>query len=441
MSDLDRPEQSMALGRRTSREDAQGESSPGEHDGLRILVVSHSSPYPPTWGFAKRAFHLIDGLALRHRVTVVSYVPSTLAANEFSAISERVHELVGVPRPPEDPRAKRARQLLSLLSGMPFHAAHFRDGALQSAVDEVLARDHFDVVQLESSQIGWLQFPPGLPVVVDEHNIESELLGRMGQIEANRIRRSYNRWEYRRYRAYEQRVWRSVEACATTSQRDADAIAARCPELPVVVVPNGVDPAEFQPTVEPTQSGTIIFTGLLSYRPNEDGIRWFLNEIYPIVLQARPHTSFTVVGNGPDDLLDSLRGPNVTVTGWVPDLRPLMAAAAVAVVPLRMGGGTRLKVVEAMSMSKAIVSTSLGAEGIDVVSGKHLELADDPESFAEAVVSLLDDHERRTRLGCEARRLAEDKYSWATAAMRLEELHLRLAAQHPGDRPDEGTQP
>lgn len=409
--------------------------------GLRILVVSHSSPYPPTWGFAKRAFHLIDGLAGRHRVTVVSYVPPNLVPGESSALSERVHEVVGVPRPQEDSGTKRARQFLSLLSRMPFHAAHLRDGALQSAVDEVLAREQFDVVQLESSQIGWLEFPPGLPVVVDEHNIESELLGRMGQTETSRVRRSYNRWEYRRYRAYEKRVWGSAEACATTSQRDADAIASQCPGLQVVVVPNGVDPDEFQPSQEPTQPGTIIFTGLLSYRPNEDGIRWFLNEVYPIVRRARPQARMTVVGSGPDDLLNSLRGPGVDVTGWVPDVRPYMDAAAVAVVPLRMGGGTRLKVVEAMSMSKAIVSTSLGAEGIDVVSGRHLELADDPQAFADAVVSLLDDHGRRTRLGSEARRLVEDRYSWATAAKRLEELHLRLVAQSSALCASGGLQP
>lgn len=439
MADLDRPGASTAPGTGTSADPARVarvQSPSVDRDGLRILVISPSCPYPPTWGFAKRVFHLLENLALRHRVTILSYVPANVPDDELSGLADHVHELVTVPSPVRDTLTKRVRQGLSLLSPTPFHAAQFRDSTMQDALDALLAREQFDVVQLESSQVGWLRFPAGIPVVVDEHNIESELLGRMGQTDASRLRRLYNRWEYVRYRAYEERVWRSVAACAATSQRDADAFAAKCPKSPVVVVPNGVDPEEFRPSVQPTQPDTIIFTGLLAYRPNEDGIRWFLEEVLPIVRRARPQARMTVVGGGPEDLLDSLRGPGVDVTGWVPDVRPLIDAAAVAVVPLRMGGGTRLKVVEAMSMSKAIVSTSLGAEGIDVVSGRHLELADDPQAFADAVVSLLDDPERGARLGSEARRLVEEEYSWATAAQRLEELLLSLVA-----RSDEAGRP
>jgi polysaccharide biosynthesis protein PslH len=289
--------------------------------------------------------------------------------------------------------------------------------------------------------MAWLRFPAGTPVVVDEHNIESELLGRMGSTETSLVRRGYNRWEYRRYRDYERKVWHGADACATTSRRDADAVLAQSSGLPVLVVPNGVDPAEFQPSGEAGKSGSIVFTGLLEYRPNEDGIRWFLNAVYPLVLKARPDAHVTVVGGGPAELLDSLRAPGVTVTGRVPDVRPFMDAAAVAVVPLRMGGGTRLKVVEAMSMSKAIVSTSLGAEGLDVVSGTHLELADDPADFAESVVALLDDPARGALLGVAARRLVEDEYTWAQAARRLEELHRQVVALRAGAAGGAATRP
>ena len=411
--------------------DAQGARDLVRRGQLRVLVVSPSFPYPPTWGFAKRVFHLVDQLALRHRVTFLSYVAPDDSPSARAAFAERIHELVAVPRPIRSVRAKRLRQGLSLLSRTPFHAAQLRDEDLQRAVDGVLERDRFDVIQIESSQLGWLRLPPSTPVVVDEHNIESELLGRMGQTETSLARRTYNRWEHRRYREYEKRVWSSAAACATTSKRDADAVAAQRPGLPVMVVPNGVDVEEFTSTGAPAEPGSIVFTGLLDYRPNEDGIRWFLKEVFPAVRAERPDAHITVVGRGPAELLESLRGPGVTVTGWVPEVRPFMDAAAVVVVPLRMGGGTRLKVVEAMSMSRGIVSTSLGAEGLDVVSGTHLELADDPQAFAGAVVGLLDDPDRAARLGATARRLAEERYSWARAATSLEDLLHEVARAGP----------
>lgn len=407
--------------------DSASVADEGHRDRLRVLVVSPSFPYPPTWGFAKRVFHLADQLALHHRVTFVSYLAPDDDPRAVQEFAGRIHEYVGVPRPTRSVRAKRVRQALSLLSRAPFHAAALKDADLQRAIDALLAREEFDLIQVESSQLGWLRLPPGVPVVVDEHNIESELLGRMGESESSLARRAYNRREYRRYRRFEQRVWSSAAACATTSQRDAEAISAVLPDRAVKVVPNGVDVEEFNRSGVPIKPSSLVFTGLLDYRPNEDGIRWFLKDVFPRVRAARPEAHITVVGRGPDELLDALRGPGVTVTGWVPEVRSYMETAAVVVVPLRMGGGTRLKVVEAMSMSKGIVSTSLGAEGLEVVSGTHLLLADDPLAFADAVVALLDDPERAAALGTCARGLAVQRYSWATAAASLEELLHRVS--------------
>ena len=291
---------------------------------------------------------------------------------------------------------------------------------------------------LESSQLGWLRVE-GTPGIVDEHNIESELLGRMAATESSRLRRSYNRWEHVRYRAFEDHVWSAMDGCATTSERDAQAVRERCPGLAVTVVPNGVDPGEFAPTGTPVTPDSVVFTGLLRYRPNVDGITWFLDEVWPVVRAQRPTARLTIVGDGPEDLLATLRRPGVTVTGWVTDVKPYLDAAAVAVVPLRMGGGTRLKVVEAMSMGKAIVSTSLGSEGLDVTSGEHLELVDEPRAFADAVVSLLGDADRGRRLGVAARALVEDRYSWTRSARTLEGLLEQVAAPAPAAADTQGS--
>jgi len=236
-------------------------------------------------------------------------------------------------------------------------------------VDDALARHHFDVMLVESSQMGWVSSPPGLPVVIDEHNIESELLERMADSERTVLRRLFHEIEFRRYRRFEDRTWAASAGCTTTSSRDAVRLHSRRPEVPVASVPNGVDVDQFAPQGSHEAPGRLIFTGLMDYRPNFDGISWFVDEIYPLIQQRRPDVQLQIVGHGSPEVLDELRGPGIEVTGRVPDLRSYLDDATVAIVPLRIGGGTRLKVVEAMSMGKAIVSTALGAEGIQVADG------------------------------------------------------------------------
>jgi glycosyltransferase involved in cell wall biosynthesis len=172
----------------------------------------------------------------------------------------------------------------------------------------------------------------------------------------------------------------------------------------------------------------VVFFGLLSTYPNIDGALWFLREIWPKVASARPDALCKIIGKGPPRALLDFAGPRVGIAGLVADLRPHLASAAALVVPLRIGGGTRLKIVEGMSMAKAIVSTTLGAEGIDVVPERDILMADDPESFAASVLRLLDDPELSARLGSSARRVAVERYAWSTAASRLEQFYRELLA-------------
>jgi glycosyltransferase involved in cell wall biosynthesis len=206
-----------------------------------------------------------------------------------------------------------------------------------------------------------------------------------------------------------------------TSEQDAARVAAVVPEARVEVVPNAVDPEHFLPRdADPRPDGrTIVFFGAINYFPNTDGILFFLREVWPLVSSSLPGTRLEIVGPRPPPSVLAHRGPTVEVTGFVEDLRPYLSRASVAVVPLRLGGGTRLKIVEAMAMGKAIVSTSLGAEGIDVRPGVDLLLEDDPRRFADAVVRVLRDRELAVRLGASAREVVVARYSWAAAAAAL----------------------
>jgi glycosyltransferase involved in cell wall biosynthesis len=397
---------------------------------LRILVLSPAMP-ARWWGFGTRVLHLVKHLAEGHDVTVLTYAGPDDADDlaELQELGVAVHR---VPRQPARRRARRLEQLVSLIAREPFAVRSVHSGAMQEALDRLVAGRAVDVVLVESSQMACFRLPQDLPIVLDEHNVEYELLSRMQAGEQSRLRRFFNGVEQRKFREHEHRLWRTVDGIAVTSEREVPIVRRHTHTTPVAVVPNAVDLDYFRPvTTEPTP-GALVFTGLLTYRPNLDAVMHFVDEVLPLVRRRHPGVELTVIGRGDECDLAWLRQRGVVVTGRVPDIRPRVAEGAVVVVPLRIGGGTRLKVVEALAMGKAIVSTSLGWEGIDVRSGEHLLTADDPASFADAVVRLLDDGHEARRLGQAARALAVDHYSWDRAgenlAALIESAHGRRAA-------------
>ena len=363
---------------------------------LRILIVTPSIPYPPNWGGGIRVFQIVRQLSQRHSVSVLCY------ANEgdddkVAALAEVCHSVHTVTSPLPDSRSKRTAQLLSLFRRSSFQTASVRTSAMQLRATELVSSEKFDLVQFESSQMSWLELPTGLPSIVDEHNIEYELLQRMYQTERSPFRKLYNWGEF-----------------------------ARCePHQLIHVAPNGVDITYFTGDDKAVDDNSIVFTGLLSYRPNIDAVTFFTKQVLPLIVRRRPNVVFSIVGLGAPSEVTRLAGPNVRFVGEVPDVRPAVRSAGAFVVPLRMGSGTRLKILEGLSMGKGMVSTTLGCEGIAVRDGQHLLVADDPVAF-EAVLSLLDDRQLAARLGREGRALVEQSYSWLSIVDGLERFHERV---------------
>ena len=208
------------------------------------------------------------------------------------------------------------------------------------------------------------------------------------------------------------------------SYPDKAALHEITPDVSITVVPNGVDLDLYRHFRGTPIHFDLIFTGKMDFRPNIDAALWFGQEVLPLIQTVHPHTTFAIVGQRPHPRLDVLRdNPGITITGYVDDVRPYIAGATVYVVPLRVGGGTRLKIMEAMAMGKAVVSTSVGAEGFPVVSGKELILADEPAAFAQAVVKLLDNPMRRLELGRTGQSLAHANYGWESLVPRLEQIY------------------
>jgi glycosyltransferase involved in cell wall biosynthesis len=383
----------------------------------------------PTWGSGTRIHQLARHLSSDHEVTVLSYADPSEEAM-VAPLRELCRDVRLIATPSERPIMRRARQVRSACSSAPFLARELYSDRMQAALDSLLAEQPFDVVQIESSQMTCFRLDTDARVVLDEHNIEYELLRRMNEGERSAVRRAHHRLEERKVRRYERLWWGRVDGVALTSRREELVVHQDVPGTPTAVVPNCVDLEYFSPGRDEPEDGQIVFTGLLTYRPNLDAARHLVDDILPRIREQHPGVTLTIVGGGGATDLDALRRPGVTVTGWVTDVRPYVRRASVVVAPLRIGSGTRLKVVEGLAMAKPMVSTTVGCEGIDVHPGVHLLVADAPDDFAQAVVLLLRDRALGERLGAAGQRLARDHYAWEGAAGQLAELYDRLGVIH-----------
>jgi glycosyltransferase involved in cell wall biosynthesis len=403
---------------------------------LNILYVSQMPPSPPRFGAQARVHGLMTQLARRHDLTAVMLVDDEFDAEECRrAMQAHCREVVLVPNPHSwRGLPKRLLQLRSLASTLSFERLRVTVPALQRALDLVLRTRRFDVVNLEFSFLGHCdlrQAPSGerLPsLVVDSHNIDYELARQYARAGGSLARRLYAGANWRKLRREELGTYRDADGVYLCSAADERRLLDQVPGIRTAVIPNAADVEYYQPRPrDPAPDGrTVVFFGLLSYVPNVDGVIHFVQDIWPRIAEAHADARLKIVGGRPPPSLLALAGPRVELTGFVPDLRPHLAAAAAVVVPLRLGGGTRLKIVEGMAMGKAIVSTTLGAEGIEAVPGRDLFVEDQPAAFADAVNRLLADPDLAARIGQSARRLAVQRYSWGGAAQALEGFYRRV---------------
>jgi glycosyltransferase involved in cell wall biosynthesis len=321
-----------------------------------------------------------------------------------------------------------------LLSPTPFETRRLVSMEFRAAFNRILAAQRFDVVQFESAFLGGLA-TPGLASVLDEHNVEHELLSRVAASDPLSPRKMYHRWDAARTRRLERRLWRRLPACAVTSEREQAMVSGWAPQTLTAVVPNGVDADYFRPepgaVVDPS---SLVFVGTMHYQPNVDAAVHFIRDVMPLLWRDRPDLVFTAVGHHPPPELARLARPRVVITGSVADVRPYVHGAAVVVVPLRSGSGTRLKILEAMAMARPVVSTRMGMEGLDAKPGDDLLVADEPEHFAALTRRALVDAGLRATLGARGRALVESRYSWGRATAELEELHRRLLDARAGGR-------
>lgn len=405
---------------------------------MRILILTPQLPYPPQQGTSLRNYHLLRYLAARHEVSLLSFASADTVPEHVAHLQGFCHAVRTVPTPVRS----LARRLWALASSpLPDMAWRLYSPEYAQALAAWLAAERFDVLQVEGIEMArylwaWQVAAGPAPrpfVVFDDHNAEYVLQKRAFFTDLRHPRRwpaaAYSLVQWRRLRRFEQAVCRRAGGLVAVSHADAEALAGLDPRLSPVVVPNGVDLEAYRPEFPPLPGlahPCLAFTGKMDFRPNIDAVLWFAREVLPRLREQVPDVHLYVVGQSPSPRLDALRAePRITLTGRVDDVRPYIAAADLYVVPLRVGGGTRLKVLEAMAMGKALVSTSLGVEGLGVTDGGQVLLADTPEAFAHKVAGLLRDAGRRQALGQAARAFVEKGYGWESIGPRLEEAYKR----------------
>lgn len=386
---------------------------------MKILIVSRSLPRP-TWGAGIRNYHVLRALASQHDVSLLALVDEHERERSAAAhLIPHTRAVRQVDAPPSGSR--RIDQIRALATGRSFYLDSHTVPSAQAALDDELARHAYDAVLFEGLFVSGYQVPPHVRIILDEHNIEHELLWRSYQHAQGLARRGYNWLEYRMVRPREIAWCRRADLVLVTSEREKTVLRALLPETNVRVVPNGVDIEAFASDSSVAETpGRIIFTATFDYYPNVQGALFFAERCWPLIRNALPGVTWHLVGrNPPPEIVHLGTLPGVTVTGSVPAIQPHLAAAQVAIVPLLTGGGTRLKILEALAMRRAVVSTSLGCEGIDCVPERDLLVADEPRAFAEAVVTLLNDKARRSSLGDAGRSLVEEEYSWERCGNQL----------------------
>lgn len=396
---------------------------------MRILYVTQIVPYPPHGGVLQRGFNLLRELGRHHEVHLLAFhhldelplgEPYETSLRELGQFCARVEYF------PLWVKRSKLHKTLGLLgaafSSKPYSVLTHQSRPMADRVRELCSGPNRpDIVHLDTIALAPLARECGtVPTVLAHHNVESQLMARRAEVQEGVLARAYIRQQAERLARYELDQCGRFALNIMVSRSDAEILSRACPGIRTAVIPNGVDTNYFTPRPG-SETPAVIYTGGMQMFANRDAVEWFLEAIWPKLKAAVPGVRFLAVGQRPSAkvLAASQADSAIEAPGFVPDVRPWVARAAVYIVPLRVGGGTRLKMVDAMAQGKAIVATTIGAEGIEGEHGRHFLLEDTPDDFAGAVIRLLENAEVRKELGRAARERAEAVYAWPLLGTHL----------------------
>ena len=382
---------------------------------VKILVLAEEAPVQTDQGDRIRFLHFLRELSHHHELTLIHFGDNT----------GEIEKTFSVPRPSLAGKLLRAFFALDL----PVTVAMRRTGRMRRVLAELAKNGDYDLVFIyQTKMAAYFSILSG-PVVVDLTDAVSLYYRRMARFCRLPLRLLY-RFEQLKMARFERRLLESGVTCLVASEADAGYLRGIAPEARLAVVPNGVDTAYFAPTKANNSSFDLVFVGNMAYPPNRDGVLFFYRQVFPAVLKSCPEARLVVVGkNAQDDILALRKDRAVIVTGYVDDVRPYLREAAVVICPVRFGAGTRIKILEAMAMGRAVVSTAVGCEGLGVVAGEAIMIANEPGEMAEAIVDLLEDREKSRRIGLQAAETVKRMYDFTVIGQQLEKLFVAELCQ------------
>jgi glycosyltransferase involved in cell wall biosynthesis len=385
----------------------------------RALVVTPWFPYPQDNGSRQRLWALIGGLRERFDVDLVALVDEPVDERHVEGARSRCDEIVVVLRRPFRPRSPRA--LAAFFHPYPRSVVATYTPELRAAVDRLAAARPHDVVVASQIHVArYVEHVVGGPArVLDDFELA---VIRDASPDTTGVKRLRHLLTWLKQRAYARHVVHSFDLCVVVSQAERDAVAAIAPDANLAVVANGVDLEGNTLRTDPVEPDTMVHAGPLAFYANLEAVEWFTREVLPLIRRERPDATLRVTGRVPKALDALPQGPGVDYTGYLDDIRPAIGAASVSVVPLQRGGGTRLKILESLALGTPVVATSKGVEGLDLVPGREVLVADTAADFARAVVDVLADPARRAELRLAGRAAVEQRYGWAPIVRSFVEL-------------------
>jgi sugar transferase (PEP-CTERM/EpsH1 system associated) len=403
---------------------------------MKILWLNAGLLLPLDKGGKLRTWHLMRHLAMRHDITYMSFSDPSQTHADRVAMREVCSWLETVPRtdPPKGTTRFFADAARHALDRAPYAVAKYRSKAYRQHLERLLATGRFDAIVCDFLP-PVINMPAQLPcpAILFTHNVEAEIWRRHVETAANPVSRLLLTQQWHRMLKFEEAALRRCDLVLAVSDADRQTFQRLYPDAvrsPIHVVKTGVDTEYFTPSQAAVRPAHMVFTGSMDWLPNEDGMVYFVRDILPRIREVEPDATLSIIGRAPTPAVRRLAAAaGIHVTGRVDDVRPHVAEGAVYIVPLRIGGGTRLKIFEAMSMAKAVVSTTVGAEGLPVTTGQNIIIADEPSRFARAVVQVIRDTDMRRRLETAARRLVVERYDWSAVAQDFEDALDRLAVR------------
>lgn len=395
---------------------------------MRILWLNSGLLLPLDKGGKLRTWHLMRHLARRHDITYLSFAEPGQRHEDRAGMREVCNVLETVPRtdPVKGTLAFYADAARHVVDPLPYAVGKYRSTEYAARVRRFLGQGHFDVVVADFlPPVANLPRPLAMPSVLFTHNVEAEIWRRHAETATNPVARALMTQQWNRMQRFERDALSRFDLVLGVSDADRQTFGRLYPgalRRPAHVVQTGVDTSYFAPMPGTERPGHLVFTGSMDWLPNEDGMLYFVREILPRIRRLEPGVTLSIIGRAPTPAVKRLaEQQGIRVTGRVDDVRPHVAEGEVYIVPLRIGGGTRLKIFEAMSMAKAVVSTTVGAEGLPVTAGRDILIADEPARFAQAVVHLLRDADSRRGIETTARELVVERYDWGAVAQDLED--------------------